>query len=84
LRLLRASLQVPTSFSPPEPCVVRDDGVRFGDGRATAVKAGALNVTLTNYRNTDAPDGVLGAANTLLCPRCLPGLLEILDFPARF
>ena len=29
-----------------------------------------LNVTLTNYRNTDALDGVLGTArNTLLCPR---------------
>jgi len=51
----------------------------------TAVKAGALNVTLTNHRNTDALDGVLGAAgNTLLCPRCVPGLLEILDFPAPF
>ena len=44
-----------------------------------------LNVTLTNYRNTDALDGVLGAErNTLLCPRCVPDLLEILDFPARF
>ena len=44
------------------------------------MKAGALNVTLINYRNTDALDGVLGAArNTLLCPRCVPGFLEILD-----
>jgi hypothetical protein len=38
------------------------------------VKAGWLNVTLTNNRNTDALDGVLGAVgNTLLCPRCVPG-----------
>ena len=38
------------------------------------MKAGALNVTRANYRNTDALDGVLGAArNTLLCPRCVPG-----------
>ena len=37
-------------------------------------------------QDTDALDGVLGAArNTLLlCPRCVPGLLEILDFPAPF
>ena len=31
---------------------------------ATAVKAGWLNVTLTNYRNTDALDGVLGAVTS--------------------
>ena len=49
------------------------------------MKAGWLNVTLTNYRNTDALDGVLGAArNTLLCPRCVPGLLEIFRFPCPF
>src|SRR4051794_33118386 len=53
--------------------------------RVTAVKAGRLNVTLTNYRNTDALDGVLGARrNILLCPRCVPGLLEILDFSAHW
>src|SRR6266851_9295387 len=58
------------------------DGIRT---RVPAVKAGWLNVTLTHYRNTGALDGVLGAArNTLLCPRCVPGLLEILDFPSRF
>ena len=37
------------------------------------MKAGALNVTLINYRNTDALDRVPGAArNTLLCPRMCP------------
>jgi hypothetical protein len=36
----------------------------------SAVKAGWLNVTPTNNRNTDALDGVLRAArNTSLCPR---------------
>ena len=45
LRLPRASLQRPTPFSLPEPCVVRDDGVRFGDGRATAVKGPQLTVS---------------------------------------
>ena len=37
-------------------------------------------------RHDAALDGALGAAagNTLLCPRCVPGLLEILDFPASF
>jgi len=25
-----------------------------------------------------------GTRDTLLCPRCVPGLLEILRFPARF
>jgi hypothetical protein len=49
----------------------------------TAVKAGWLNVTLTNYRNTDALDGVLGAVgNTLLCPRCVPGSSACRRFPA--
>jgi hypothetical protein len=47
----------------------------------TAVKAGWLNVTLANHRNTDALDGVLGTArNTLLCPRCVPSLLEQAGF----
>ena len=49
------------------------------------MKAGALNVTLINYRNTDALDGVLGAArNTLLCPRCVPGLFRDSGLPCPF
>ena len=48
---------------------------RIHSTRVSAVKAGWLNVTLRNHRNTDALDGVLGAArNTLLCPRCVPVL----------
>ena len=50
----------------------------------TAVKAGWLNVTLANYRNTDALDGVLGAArNTLLCPQCVPGPCDSLMIARR-
>ena len=43
-----------------------------------------VNVTLTNYRNADALDGVLGAVgNTLLCPRCVPETFDIFEhFPA--
>jgi hypothetical protein len=50
-----------------------------------AVKAGGQTETVRNYRNTGALDGVLRAArNNLLCPRCVPGVLEIFDFRARF
>jgi hypothetical protein len=42
--------------------------------RAGINKKIGWHVTLENYRNTDALDGVLGAVgNTLLCPRCVPG-----------
>ena len=46
----------------------RKRSVPHGFARVTAVKAGWLNVTLTNHRDADALDGVLGAVrNTLLC-----------------
>jgi hypothetical protein len=47
-------------------------------------ESGMANVTLTNDRNTDALDGVLGAEHFIVPPIVSPGLLEILDFPARF
>jgi len=53
---------------------------------AIAFQVGWLTKRNSNKpQDRDALDGVLGGArNTLLCPRCAPGLIEILDFPARF
>lgn len=50
------------------------DSVLPRTAKRPAVKAGWLNGTLTNHRNADALDGVLGTArNKLMCPRCVPG-----------
>jgi hypothetical protein len=46
---------------------VADLASRRDSTRVIAVKAGWLNVTLTNHRNTDALDGVLRTSKKHLC-----------------
>lgn len=48
------------------------------------MKAGWLKGSLTNYRNTDALDAVLGTArNTLMCPDVSSALFPILRGAAQ-